>query len=193
MISNQQAVLLGYLFGSLLFAISAYLTQAPRRRILAALVGALAYALLNNMWDRVATSMGWWTYPFPNFWLETLLLYIPGGLVMGGAFGLVGWRVTRRFGGRGLAGFLVCWGVCGLVRDFSGAAVFQVGSLITFVPGTPTVIADLLNYGTCGALAQVVISSVGGPAKDSPLRLRPTLSEQKERANHDAESDRPQP
>lgn len=175
MISNQQAVFLGYILGPLLFAMSAYLTRAPRKRILAALVGALAYAVLNNMWDRVATSMGWWMFPFPNFWLETLVMYIPGGLVMGGAFGLVGWRVVRRFGARGLAGFLACWGVCGLVRDFSGAAVFQVGSLITFSPGIPTVIVDLLNYVTCGALAQVVISSAGGPAKDSSLRLPANL------------------
>lgn len=170
MISNQQAVFLGYILGPLLFVLSAYLTRAPRKRILAALAGALAYAVLNNMWDRVATSLGWWRFPFPNFWLETLLIYIPGGLVMGGAFGLVGWRVARRFGKRGLAGFLACWGLLGLVRDFSGAAVLQVGSLITLTPGIPTVIVDLLNYVTCAALAQIVIFSAGGPAKDSPLR-----------------------
>src|SRR5258708_24193560 len=104
-----QVLTIGYIVAPVLFARSAYFTRATRRRVAGALVAAVAYAAGNIIWDRLAAAAGgWWTYPFLHGWVETVLLYIPAGLVAGGAFGLIGWRVSRRWpGGRGLLAFLL--------------------------------------------------------------------------------------
>jgi hypothetical protein len=65
-----------------------------------ALAGALTYGILTYAWDRVAAAVGWWHYPYdPMIARRMLALYVPAGLVAGGAFGLLGWRIIRRFGG----------------------------------------------------------------------------------------------
>jgi hypothetical protein len=57
---------------------------------------------------------GWWHYPYdPRATGPALGLDLIAGVVAGGAFGLVGWRLTGRFGRRGLAGFLIAWSIWG--------------------------------------------------------------------------------
>ena len=90
------ALTIGYIVTPILFALSAYFTRATPRRIAGALVGAVAYAALNIVWDRFAAARGWWVFPFAPTWVETIPLYIPAGLVASGAFGLIGWRIIRR-------------------------------------------------------------------------------------------------
>jgi membrane-bound metal-dependent hydrolase YbcI (DUF457 family) len=83
-------LIIGYIVAPVLFGLSAYFTRATRRRLAGALVAAVAYAALNIVWDRVAAAAGWWIFPFAPTWVDTAPLYIPAGLVAGGAFGLVG-------------------------------------------------------------------------------------------------------
>ena len=164
------AFLIGFIVAPILFVLSAYFTRAPARRIIGALVGAVAYAALNIMWDRLAAAAGWWVYPFAPTWVETVPLYIPAGLVAGGAFGLIGWRVIRRWpDGRGLVAFLFVWGVWGVIHDFGGLAITGATNLMTFGPGLAPVIADFFTYVTCGVLAQLAIRLVAGPAGADPL------------------------
>ena len=98
-LTPSQALLIGFIVAPTLFALSAYFTRAGTRRIIGALVGAATYSIVNIAYDRVAARFGWWTYPA---WLGNgqfpLTAYALAGLVGGGAFGLVGWRVIRRWG-----------------------------------------------------------------------------------------------
>ena len=81
---------IGFIVAPVLFALSAYFTRANGRRMAGSLVGAAADSPFNILWDRVAAAAGWWTYPFALTWVDTVPLYIPAGLVAGGAFGLIG-------------------------------------------------------------------------------------------------------
>ena len=89
-LTPAQALLIGFIVAPSLFALSAYFTRAARKRVIAALFAAVAFGLANLVWDQVAFRMGWWSYPAfqKNDWW--MLLYLPAGLVSGGAFGLVG-------------------------------------------------------------------------------------------------------
>ena len=82
----------------------------------------------------------------------------------GGAVGLVGWRIIRRFGWRGLTAFLLAWSVWGAIHDIGGSAPFAASNLMVFQSGVTPIIAGFLNYATCGASAQLAIRLVAGPA-----------------------------
>src|SRR5258708_791980 len=84
----------------LVFAVAALFTRAPWRRVLATLVGGVGFAAGNVGWDLLGRRAGWWHYP--GFGVHApLVWYAAAGLGATGA-ALVGWRVTRRFGWRGL-------------------------------------------------------------------------------------------
>ena len=168
----QQALLVGFIVAPFLFGLSAYFTRANRRRILAALVAALAFGLGNLLWDQVAFRAGWWSYPAfqKNNWWP--ILYIPSGIVAGGAFGLIGWRVARRYGMAGFALFILFWSIWGIIHDFGGGAAFQSSNLMVFASGSVPVIADGILYATCQLLAQGTLYLIAGSAKADPLRTQ---------------------
>ena len=53
-LTPRQALLIGFIVAPLLFGLSAYFTRANRKRILAALLAALAFGLGNLLWDQLA-------------------------------------------------------------------------------------------------------------------------------------------
>jgi len=169
-LAPRQALLIGFIVAPLLFGLSAYFTRANRKRILAALLAALAFGLGNILWDQLAFRLGWWSYPAfqANNWWP--VLYIPAGLVAGGAFGLIGWRVTRRYSRAGFIIFILIWSIWGIIHDFGGGAAFQSSNLMTFASGPVPVIADGILYATCQLAAQGILYVVAGPAKADPLR-----------------------
>lgn len=169
-ITPIQALWIGFIVAPLLFGLTAYFTRANRERILAAVAAALTYGLVNIIWDQVAFRMDWWSYPaFQNYgWWP--IIYVPAGLVAGGAFGLIGWRVSRRYGSKGFIFFILLWSVWGMIHDFGGGAAFQSSNLMAFGPGLIPVIADGLLYATCQLAAQGVLYLVGGPASADALR-----------------------
>jgi len=85
----------------ILLGITTLLTRATPRRILGALAGGLAAALLNVGEDIVAFSLGWWYYPSVATSYGPPLMYVAVGLWYGAGVALIGWRLTRRFGWRG--------------------------------------------------------------------------------------------
>jgi hypothetical protein len=45
--------------------------------------------------------------------------------------------------------------------------------MMVFATGPTPVVADILNYASCGALAQLAIRLVAGRAQEGPLRKPP--------------------
>jgi len=110
-----------YIVGTLLaFSVVALLTRAGRRPIAAAVCSVAVFTALSTPIDAFGRVMGLWTYPSGE---PTLVVYVGQSLEYVGCLTLVGWRVHRRFGRRGIvvAACLTC--VLGAARDFVFAAV----------------------------------------------------------------------
>jgi hypothetical protein len=164
----------------LLFALSAYLTRATPRRVAGALLGGLGFGAANLLWDVVGYHIGWWHYPFTTAPYAALPLYLADGLFYGAAVGLIGWRVNRRFGLRGLLVFLALFTLYGMVRDFGGAAATH-DAYIIFGAGLVAVLADGASWLVDQALAQGLMRLVAGPAVSDPLaRARPRIKKLEE-------------
>ena len=148
--------------------VSAYFTRATPRRVAGALAGGLGFGAANLAWDVVAYHTGWWHYPFTTAPYAPLLLYLADGLFYGSAVGLLGWRVTRRFGTRGLLVFLALFTLYGTLRDFDGAAATHHAYII-FGAGVLPVLADAASWLGDQALAQWLMRLVAGPAASDAL------------------------
>ena len=104
----------------ILLLIVIFFTHPAVRRLLGAFVGGLAFAVLHISWDTVAHSAGWWRYPFTTEAHAPLVWYM-GSVFWGATSALIGWRLQRRWGLRGLIIFLVAVGVLGTVSDLLSA------------------------------------------------------------------------
>ncbi len=163
------ALAIGAIVAPFLFLISMHFTRATRPRALAAIAASVAFGLVNILWDQLAFRQSWWTYPAFARSGVLWLLYVPSGLVAGGAAGLVGWRIIRRFQTPGLLLFLAVWTLWGVLHDFGGAYFFKDSALMAFAPGSAPVMADAALYASCEAIALAVIRLAGGPANRDPL------------------------
>lgn len=165
-ITPENALVIGAFISPLLFLMAAWITHASRRRIFSALFAGIVFGIANAIWDQIAFLFGWWSYP--AFFGKSILwlLYIPAGLVSGGAFGLIGWKIFQRFGRKGLFLFLFAWTIWGVLHDFGGGQLFQSSNLIRFANGTVPIFTDALLYASCGLLAQLTIRFIGGPARE---------------------------
>src|SRR5262252_3770147 len=116
---------------SILLLVVAYFTRPSPRRLIGALAGGLAFGTLNVVWDLAAHYAGWWYYPWTDAPYAPLPFYLVQGLFYGAAVtSLIGWRIQRRFGTRGLVGFLVLFPIYGAIHDYGGtAAVASSGML----------------------------------------------------------------
>jgi hypothetical protein len=124
----------------------------------------IVFMTVQYAWDRVAALAGWWSYPA----YETtgslpmpLAIYLFSGLVYAG-FGLVGWRIARRFGWKGGLAFLLIWSVWGLIHDTAGSVLFASSRLMVIGPGLIPRIADFLVYVTSMTSVLLVIRLIGG-------------------------------
>jgi hypothetical protein len=151
-----------------LLGIIIYFTLATPRRVAGALIGGLGFGALNVAWDEAAFYAGWWHYPFTMAPYATLPLYLADAVFYGAGVALVGWRVNRRFGGRGLLLFLLLFTVYGIARDFGGAAATHHAYII-FGVGVLLVLADAAAWAIDAALAQLLMRLVVGPAAAEPL------------------------
>ena len=156
-----------------IFALAAFFTRATPRRMAGALAGGLGFGLLNLAWDVVAYHMRWWWFPAatPRSF-GPWYLYAAGGLEFGAGFGLIGWRATRRWGARGLLGFLIGFTLFGIPRDYVASSTFG-RDVITFADGIWPWVADGIVWFSCAAMAQVVMRLVSGPAISDRLRGEP--------------------
>ena len=151
----------------ILLLIVIFFAHPAARRLLGAFVGGLAFAVLHISWDTVAHSAGWWRYPF-TIEAHAPLVWYMGSVFWGATSALIGWRIQRRWGLRGLIIFLVAVGVLGTVNDFAGAAAASA-NLIVFGAGLLPVLADTVCSGTNSLVAQVGMRLVAGPAQADRL------------------------
>jgi hypothetical protein len=165
---TQILILASCVYVSLLVA-AVYFTRATVRRVVGALAGGGAVALVGAGMEALAHAKGWWRYTSDDTPYGPLAIYPL--LVLAFAFlALIGWRVTRRFGWRGLAGFLVIVAVVGTLRDY-----FIAGSLmglIEFAPGVVLAITDAFLWAGLTALAIALMRAVSGPARNDRLARR---------------------
>jgi hypothetical protein len=163
MLTPERIPFIVVLVPPLLLLIVICFTRPTGRRLLGAFVGGLAFAVLHISWDMVAHAAGWWRYPFTPESHAPLLWYM-GSVFWGATSALIGWRIQRRWGLRGLAIYLVAIGVLGTVSDVAGAAAAS-SNLIVFGAGFIPILADTVCSGTNAMVAQVAMRLVAGPAK----------------------------
>ena len=150
-----------------LLGLTAYLTRATLRRLVGALIAGVTVTLLIAGADALVRKVGWWYYPSLNTPYGLLLMCLAAALWYGAGVALIGWRLTRRFGWRGLAMFVGVMGVVGPLRDYAGAAL--TGAIV-FGPGIVPVLGDAVCWAGGIAIAQAVMRLVAGPARKDRLR-----------------------
>src|SRR5512144_752888 len=145
----------GMIATAILFAVIVFFIRAKPKRILGALAGSLPLIPMVMFYDILAARFGWWYYssapggaPGPFAW------YMSAALFYGAGLGLVGWRVIRRFGRRGLVCFLIMFALFGATRDY----IFShtMGG-IAFGAGAIPFLADLFAYASPAAVVQLVM------------------------------------
>jgi hypothetical protein len=87
--------------------------------------------------------------------------YILAGIVGGGAFGLVGWRIILRWHWKGFAGFLLFWAVYALVHDFGGSQLFASSNLRLFGSEPVPILANVFWNVTGNALPPLTVWLLG--------------------------------
>jgi hypothetical protein len=159
-----------YLVGSLLlFCAVVWLSRAGTRRTIGAVCSVLVFTAISAPIDDFGARTGLWFYPScvdpPH---PPLAVYLGQAFEFVGTIALIGWRVQRRFGARGLAWLTAV--VCGLgmVRDFSVAAIWP--DMIRFGAMPAAVIADGVAWGIVVFVALAVTRLVAGPAGADALR-----------------------
>jgi hypothetical protein len=169
--TSQQIILL-HCVALILLGIALYFTRATFLRVVGAAVAGVAVGLVNAGMDVLAYFMGWWYYPMVDTPHGSPWLYTATAIVYGAALALVGWRVTRRFGGPGLVALLAFMGVFGPARDYAAAAANPW--LIVFGPGLIPALGDSACWVVLTGLGQLVMRLVSGPARSDRLAQRQT-------------------
>ena len=163
--TTQQIILMS---GAYLIALCVvtYFTRATARRVVGALVGGAAVALLALRVIALGEALGWWRIPFAPTPYFLPLLYL-GLAISCTPIYVVTWRVARRFGWRGLA---VCVGIVAVIgppRDYAYAATFP--KWMVFAPGIAPILADSAAYIMIVVVGHAVMRLVAGPARADRL------------------------
>jgi len=165
-----QAIYIALIVYGALLAMTLYFARPGRRRLLGALAGGLAVAVVGVGIESLFHSLGFWRYPSVEEPYGPLALY-PLVVVVFALLALIGWRIMRRFGWRGWIAFLVILATLGVLRDFLVAD--RVLGIIVLARGFLTVLVDASIWIGTVALAQAVMRLVAGPAGADRLGRRP--------------------
>src|SRR5712692_6269844 len=162
-----------FLVGPLIFLGFAFFTRAMVPRAFAALLGGLAAGALNVAVDVLGNREGWWRYPgMGDRGYGPMEWYVTGALALGAGVGLLGWRLHRRFGLRGLAIFLAAFALYGTARDWVTSHTIAKG-VIVFGPGAVPWMADCAAWFTGGVLVQAVQIALRGDPRRERLARAP--------------------
>jgi hypothetical protein len=162
---SDQKLIIMIIAGAVLFVAAAYFTRAKQRRALAALVGGIVGTICGELGDIAGYHLGLWRYAGATPSHAPQFTYVAVSLAVGGA-ALIGWRVSRRFGLRGLAVFICVMGILSTIGDVVADAL--VG-MQTLSPGLLPLVGDVIVWVTVHGVAQVVMQLIAGPAADDGL------------------------
>jgi hypothetical protein len=168
----QILILAWCVYGGLLVA-AVYFTRATPRRVAGALAGGGVVALVGVGVEAWGHARAWWRYTADDTPYGPPAIY-PLLVVAFAFLALIGWRVMRRFSGRGLAVFLGILAVVGTLRDYLIAG--RLMGLVEFAPGVVLAIIDGFLWAGLTALAIAVMRAVSGPAREDRLARRPGIS-----------------
>ena len=158
---------------AILFVVIAFFTHAGLRRIIGVLLAAIPIIPMVMFYDKIAAQFGWWYYPAVTTSSAPLTWYVAAALGYGAGFGLIGWRVIRRWKMRGLLAFLLLFALFGVARDFGYSITTR---FIVFGPGLVPLLADLFAYGSAAMVVQVLMRWIVGPAGSDALARTPKPS-----------------
>src|SRR6267142_1709465 len=147
-----------------------YFTRATTRRVVAALIGGAAAALLGLGAIALCERLGWWRVPFASTVYFLPLFYLGLSISLTPIYPVT-WRLTRRFGWRGLAVPLCVVAVIGPPRDYFIAATFP--KWMVFAPGVAPILADAATYAGMVALGHAVMRLIAGPAREDRFARQP--------------------
>jgi hypothetical protein len=147
-----------------------YFTRATARRVRGALIGGAAAGFLGMCAIALCEGLGLWRIPFASTPYFLPLFYLGLSISLTPIY-LVTWRVTRRFGWRGLAVCLCVVAVIGPPRDYLIAATFP--KWMVFAPGVAPILADAATYVGMVALGHAVMRLIAGPAGEDRLARHP--------------------
>ena len=144
-----------------------YFTRATARRIVGALAGGAAVGLFGIGAILLGNAVGLWRVPISWTPLFLTLFYLGFAISVTPIY-LVTWRVSRRFGWRGLAVCLGAVAIIGPPRDYLFAATFP--AWMVFAPGVAPILADAVAYVGIVALGHAVMRLIAGSSGADPLR-----------------------
>ncbi len=148
------------------FCAVAGFTRARARRIVGALCSVAVFTALSAPIDDFGIGHGWWSYPScaspPH---PSLITYVSQAFEFVGTIALIGWRVQRRFGARGVVWLTATVCIVGLIRDLLVAAALP--RVVRFGPFPASAIADVAAWGIVVFVALAVTRVVAGAASKS--------------------------
>ncbi len=152
-----------------LFCVVVVVSRAGARRVAGAVCSVLVFTAISAPIDNLGARWGLWSYPScANPAHPSLVVYLGQALEFVGTIALIGWRVQRRFGTRGVVVLTAIVCSAGLVRDLSVAAALP--SVIRFGPMPASAIADVLAWAIVVFVALAVTRVVAGPAHADAIR-----------------------
>jgi len=121
-------------------------------------------------YDKIAAQFGWWHYPSVTAASAPLAWYVAAALGYGAAFGLIGWRVIRRWEMRGLLAFLLLFALFGVARDYAYSVTTR---FIVFGHGLMPLLVDLFAYGSAAVVVQLLMRWIVGSTQSDALARMP--------------------
>jgi len=168
-------ILFGCYLVLLMLAGAVYVTRASVRRTVSALAGGALCTLVWLGCNQLGYFVGWWHSDYPGapdplaFVSRQFQLFI--GTCAFTAFVLTGWRIIRRYGWQGQAGFTIAIAVIGAVSDRMEGKVFAMVA----VPGLLPYAVDGTAWALGITLAMGVMRIIAGPPGSDRLARTPTV------------------
>jgi serine/threonine protein kinase len=159
---RPELVSLTYIGLALLVGV-AYVSRAQVLRVASSMVGGAVFSVLVIL---VPISMGWRRFVVLQHSTQALLLMYTVGVLAGAIIALTGWRIARRFGWRGLAGFVALVGIVGPIRD---RLYLTAAHLMVVAPGPVPWITNTVLWACGLLLSHAVMRLMAGPARDDRL------------------------
>jgi hypothetical protein len=153
-----------------LFLGTAYVSRAQLLRSASSVVGGTVFSVCVTL---VPIAMGWRRFVVLQHPNQSLLLLYTIGILYGAIIALVGWRIARRYGWRGLAMLVIIVSIGGPIRErlYLSAAHLEV-----IAAGMVPWIANTLSWACALAFSYSVMRLMAGPARNDRLARSSLMS-----------------